>query len=60
MQRKYGKYKKSPVGLFLFKHVTNNIILLIITISNGHMLQFDFKSNIDIKMINSLISKYVL
>ena len=28
--------------------------------SNGHILQFDFKSNVDIRMINSIISKYVL
>ena len=33
---------------------------LIVTFSNGHILQFDFKSNVDIRMINSLISKYVL
>ncbi len=33
---------------------------LILTFSNGHVLQFDFKSNVDIQMINSLISKYVL
>lgn len=33
---------------------------LILTFSNGHILQFDFKSNVDIKMINSIISKYVL
>ena len=33
---------------------------LLITFSNGHILQFDFKSNVDIQMINSLISKYVL
>ncbi len=33
---------------------------LLLTFSNGHVLQFDFKSNVDIKMINSLISKYVL
>ena len=33
---------------------------LIVTFSNGHVLQFDFKSNVDIRMINSLISKYVL
>ncbi len=33
---------------------------LIITFSNGHILQFDFKSDVNIKMINSLISKYVL
>ena len=33
---------------------------LLITFSNGHMLQFDFKSNVDIRMINSLISKYFL
>ena len=33
---------------------------LILTFSNGHILQFDFKSNVDIKIINSLISKYVL
>ena len=33
---------------------------LILTFSNGYILQFDFKSNVDIRMINSLISKYVL
>lgn len=33
---------------------------LILTFSNGHILQFDFKSNVDIKKINSIISKYVL
>lgn len=33
---------------------------LILTFSNGHILQFDFKSNVDIKTINSLISKYIL
>ncbi len=33
---------------------------LLITFSNGHILQFDFKSNVDIRMLNSLISKYVL
>ena len=33
---------------------------LLLTFSNGHILQFDFKSNVDIRMINSLISKYVL
>ena len=33
---------------------------LLITFSNGHIFQFDFKSNVDIRMINSLISKYVL
>lgn len=33
---------------------------LILTFSNGHILQFDFKSNVDIRKINSLISKYVL
>lgn len=33
---------------------------LIITFNNGHILQFDFKSDVNIKMINSLISKYVL
>lgn len=33
---------------------------LLITFSNGHILQLDFKSNVDIKMINSLISKYIL
>ena len=32
---------------------------LLITFSNGHILQFDFKSNVDIRMINSLISKVV-
>lgn len=33
---------------------------LIVAFSNGSILQFDFKSNVDIKMINSLISKYIL
>lgn len=33
---------------------------LILNFSNGRALQFDFKSNVDIKLINSLISKYVL
>ena len=33
---------------------------LIIAFSNGAMLQFDFKSNVDIKAINSLISGYIL
>lgn len=33
---------------------------LILTFSNGRVLQFDFKSNVDIKKINSIISKYVL
>lgn len=33
---------------------------LMLTFSNGHVLQFDFKSNVDIRMINSIISKYVL
>lgn len=27
---------------------------------NGHILQFDFKSKVDIRMINSIISKYVV
>lgn len=33
---------------------------LIVAFSNGQMLQFDFKSNVDIKTISSLISKYIL
>lgn len=33
---------------------------LIVTFSNGHILQFDFKSNVDIKTISTLISKYIL
>lgn len=33
---------------------------LLLTFSNGHILQFDFKSNVDIGKINSIISKYVL
>ena len=33
---------------------------LIISFSNGQVLQFDFKSNVDITMINTLISKYTL
>ena len=33
---------------------------LIVAFSNGHLLQFDFKSNVDIKTISTLISKYIL
>lgn len=33
---------------------------LIVAFSNGTMLQFDFKSNVDIKSISALISKYIL
>ena len=33
---------------------------LIVTFSNGTRLQFDFKSNVDIKYISSLISNYIL
>lgn len=33
---------------------------LIITFSNGHILQLDFKSNVDIKTISFLISTYIL
>lgn len=33
---------------------------LIVAFSNGHMLQFDFKSNVDIRTISTLISKYIL
>lgn len=33
---------------------------LLLTFSNGSVLQFDFKSNVDIKKLNSIISKYVL
>lgn len=33
---------------------------LIVAFSNGEVLQFDFKSNVDIKMISTLISKYIL
>lgn len=33
---------------------------LIVAFSNGQILQFDFKANVDIKTINSLISKYIL
>ncbi len=33
---------------------------LIIAFSNGTNLQFDFKSNVDIKSISSLISSYIL
>ena len=33
---------------------------LLLIFSNGHILQFDFKSNVDIRMINSLISKNIL
>ena len=33
---------------------------LIVVFSNGHILQFDFKSNVDIKTISTLISKYIL
>jgi len=33
---------------------------LIVTFSNGHVLTFDFKSNVDIKAISQLISQYIL
>lgn len=33
---------------------------LIIAFSNGQSLQFDFKSNVDIKTISTLIAKYIL
>lgn len=33
---------------------------LMVAFNNGQVLQFDFKSNVDIKTINSLISKYIL
>lgn len=33
---------------------------LIVAFSNGEVLQFDFKSNVDIKAISALISKYIL
>ena len=33
---------------------------LFIAFSNGNALQFDFRAGVDIKMINSLISKFVL
>ncbi len=33
---------------------------LILAFGNGEVLQFDFKSNVDIKTISSLISKYIL
>lgn len=33
---------------------------LIVAFSNGEMLQFDFKSNVDIKTISSMIAKYIL
>ncbi len=33
---------------------------LIIAFSNGSALQFDFKENVDIQAISSLISKYIL
>jgi len=33
---------------------------LIVAFSNGHILQFDFKSNVDIRTISTLISKYIL
>lgn len=33
---------------------------LIVAFSDGRLLQFDFKSNVDIKTISTLISKYIL
>lgn len=33
---------------------------LFIAFSNGNALQFDFRAGVDIRMINSLISKFVL
>ena len=33
---------------------------LILAFSNGARLQFDFKSNVDIKQISSLISQYII
>ena len=33
---------------------------LILAFSNGEILQFDFKSNVDIKTISSMIAKYIL
>ena len=33
---------------------------LLLTFSNGHVLKLDFQSKVDIKMINSIISKHVL
>ncbi len=33
---------------------------LVVAFSNGQSLQFDFKSDVDIKTINTLISKYIL
>lgn len=33
---------------------------LIVTFSNGAVLQFDFKSNVDIRRISALISEYIL
>lgn len=33
---------------------------LIVAFSNGEVLQFDFKSNVDIKSISALISKFIL
>ncbi len=33
---------------------------LIVAFSNGEILQFDFKSNVDIKTISSMIAKYIM
>ena len=33
---------------------------LLIAVSEGRLLQFDFKSNVDIRAINTLISSYIL
>ena len=33
---------------------------LIVTFSNGTVLQFDFKSNVNIKQISQIISQYIL
>lgn len=33
---------------------------LVVAFSNGEVLQFDFKSNVDIKTISTMIAKYIL
>mgnify|MGYP004495669989 CR=1 FL=1 len=53
----YSKVQYYGIETAGFMDIDNELIL---TFSNGQVLQFDFKSNVNIRMINSVISKYVL
>lgn len=53
----YSKIQYYGIETAVFLDIDSELLL---TFSNGHILQFDFESNVDIRMINSLISKYVL